>query len=155
MGAIRTSFRFPQGRRGKPLYSKKPVVDGFRNMSNASEHSENGRALIRLAAGVLFLGVLLGAFGAHGFHDLLASRDRIPTWNTAVLYHLVHGLALLVLGATVPSAKGVWWSLLTGIILFSGSLYLLCLTGMNWLGAVTPLGGLSFLIGWGWLALRR
>lgn len=133
----------------------KPVMEGSIAMSTASEHSGNGRALVRLAALVLFLGVLLGAFGAHGFHDLLASRDRIPTWNTAVLYHLVHGVALLLLGASVPSPRGVFWSLLTGIILFSGSLYLLCLTGMNWLGAVTPLGGLSFLIGWGWLALRR
>jgi uncharacterized membrane protein YgdD (TMEM256/DUF423 family) len=104
------------------------------------------------------LGVALGAFGAHG----LKSRDTpdlLAVWQTAVQYHLVHALGLLLIGILVqlmPESalvRQAGWALLTGVVLFSGSLYLLVLTGVRPLGAVTPLGGLAFIAGWALLAL--
>lgn len=97
-----------------------------------------------------FLGVALGAFGAHGLHDRLVANDRLDVWQTAVLYHLVHSVAALA-ALTVCRAAAVWW--LAGVAVFSGSLYLLALTDTGWLGAVTPLGGVAFLIGWTVLGL--
>ena len=72
-------------------------------------------------------------------------------WNKAVLYHFIHAIALLLLALTMASQRGAWWFFFAGIILFSGSLYLMALTNMRWLGAITPLGGLCFLAGWAWL----
>lgn len=109
----------------------------------------------RTAAALLFLGVALGAFGAHALRPRLEGLGLAPVWEKAVLYHLLHALALLVLATTLrPVPAGPARLLAGGILLFSGSLYLLALTGARWLGAVTPLGGLCFLAGWGWLALR-
>jgi uncharacterized membrane protein YgdD (TMEM256/DUF423 family) len=116
--------------------------------------------LIVLAAGLLgFTGVALGAFGAHALKETLVARGTVTTWQTAVLYHLVHAVALLALAGWAhstgsglaggwPNARwiGVSWSL--GVILFSGSLYWLSLGGPKFLGPVTPLGGLAFLAGW-------
>ncbi len=101
------------------------------------------------------LGVALGAFGAHGLQDRLLANDRLDVWQTAVLYHLVHSVAALA-ALTISRAAAGWW--LAGVVVFSGSLYLLALTDTGWLGAVTPLGGVAFLIGWialGWAAKRR
>lgn len=115
---------------------------------------------LTVAAGVLgFLGVALGAFGAHGLKDVLAERGSTGTWQTAVLYHLVHSVALLALaaywrgGASVPS-PALWagWCWTGGVVLFSGSLYWLALGGPKLLGPVTPLGGLAFLAGWALVA---
>jgi len=103
-------------------------------------------------------GVALGAFGAHALKAQLAASGQAEIWSTAVLYHLIHTVAILavtlVLEGTAPAAKSrflqtaaVAWTI--GIILFSGSLYALSLGGPRWLGPVTPLGGLAFLIGWG------
>lgn len=105
-----------------------------------------------MAAGALgFIGVSLGAFGAHGLRDRLATMGTIATWQTAVLYHLLHSVALLALAAWKDeSAKPAWiagaW--VAGIILFSGSLYGLALGGPKLLGPVTPIGGVCFLVGW-------
>lgn len=107
----------------------------------------------RLAAAFLFLGVALGAFGAHGLERLFAANGRRGTWETAALYHLVHGVALLALANRRPVPRGPWGLLAAGIVVFSGSLYLLAYTGATWLGAVTPLGGVCFLAGWAWLAV--
>lgn len=115
---------------------------------------------LTVAAGVLgFLGVALGAFGAHGLKDVLTERGSTGTWQTAVLYHLVHTVALLALAAywrgvaSVPS-PALWagWSWVIGVVLFSGSLYWLALGGPKLLGPVTPLGGLAFLAGWAMVA---
>lgn len=114
-----------------------------------------GRALLRGAALVLFLGVALGAFGAHGLEERLKALDRVDTWETAVLYHFIHGLAMLGLALALPRARGPYWAFLAGIVIFSGSLYILSLTGLKWLGAITPIGGVAFLVGWAWLAFRR
>lgn len=105
---------------------------------------------LRVGAITTGLGVALGAFGAHGLEDHLAARDATATWDTAVLYHLVHGLALVLCGLRGGGRplRVAPWSFLAGIVLFSGSLYLLAATGPRWLGAVTPLGGLAMIGGW-------
>ncbi|MBZ5639314.1 MAG: DUF423 domain-containing protein [Acidobacteriia bacterium] len=103
------------------------------------------------------LGVVLGAFGAHGLKDRVAP-DLLAIYETGVRYHLVHALALLAVGWAAERWPGPWasaagWLFLAGILVFSGSLYLLALTGARWLGAVTPLGGLVFIAGWIALAI--
>lgn len=110
---------------------------------------------IRVAALVLFLGIVFGAFGAHGLEDRLEETGRLDNWETATLYHLVHGLALFVVATAAPRALGYYW-FLAGIVLFSGSLYALALSDFATLGAVTPLGGVSFLVGWGrWMFFSK
>lgn len=112
-----------------------------------------------LAAGVSgALGVALGAFGAHGL-KLWLPLQQITIFETAVRYHLVHTLALLgvaALGIALPArAPALAWvvrGLVLGIVLFSGSLYALSLTGVGWFGAITPLGGVAWIAAWGGLA---
>jgi len=104
-----------------------------------------------------FLGVGLGAFGAHGLEGKL-SPHLLSVWNKAVHYQQIHALALglvaLLLQAGMSGMAMRWagWCFLAGILLFSGSLYLLALSGIKLLGAVTPFGGVSFLLGWAMLA---
>jgi uncharacterized membrane protein YgdD (TMEM256/DUF423 family) len=110
-------------------------------------------ALGALAAGVA---VALGAFGAHGLENRV-TPERLQTFETGVRYHMYHALALLVVGwaaAQVPGwpVQAAGYLFLAGIILFSGSLYVLVLTDTPWLGAVTPLGGVAFIVAWGLLA---
>ncbi len=106
---------------------------------------------LRIGAAFCFLAVALGAFGAHGLKGLLQANDTLEIWNKAVLYHLVHAVALVALALSATANRGVFYFLAAGIVIFSGSLYLLALTNVRWLGAITPLGGLCFLVGWGWL----
>ena len=108
---------------------------------------------IRIAAALCFLAVALGAFGAHGLKSTLELRGMLDVWNKAALYHFVHAIALLVLALYGAMNRGAWWLLFAGILLFSGSLYLIALTNLRWLGPVTPIGGLCFLAGWAWLIL--
>ena len=104
------------------------------------------------------LGVGLGAFGAHGLKSRV-TPEMLTVWQTAVQYHLVHALGLLLIGILAQllpetvMVRQAGWALLLGVVLFSGSLYLMVLTGVRMLGAITPLGGLAFLAGWGLLAL--
>jgi uncharacterized membrane protein YgdD (TMEM256/DUF423 family) len=109
---------------------------------------------IRVSAIVGFLGVALGAFGAHALKEHLAALHMTDVWQKAVFYHLVHAVVLLLLAGRPMLPRLPWMLFLAGIILFSGSLYLLAYTGVRWLGAITPLGGLSFLAGWLILAIR-
>ncbi|MDQ6621893.1 MAG: DUF423 domain-containing protein [Verrucomicrobiota bacterium] len=109
--------------------------------------------LFRVAAALCFLGVGLGAFGAHSLKPMLEAHGTLDAWNKAVLYQLVHAVALLALALHGPVNRGACNLLLAGIVIFSGSLYLLALTHIRWLGAITPLGGLCFLAGWAWLAI--
>lgn len=102
---------------------------------------------LRIAATVVFLGIALGAFGAHGLADRLEETGRVDNWETATLYHLIHGLALFVIALHGGRRLGFSW-FLAGIVLFSGSLYALALTDVTKLGAITPLGGVAFLVGW-------
>ena len=105
----------------------------------------------RIAAATGFLAVVLGAFGAHGLKDLLAQNGTAAIWDKAVFYHFIHAVMLFVLAERKRPVAGAWWCFLTGIVIFSGSLYLLALTGVQWLGAITPIGGVAFLAGWAWL----
>jgi uncharacterized membrane protein YgdD (TMEM256/DUF423 family) len=105
-----------------------------------------------------FLGVAAGAFGAHGLRSRL-SPEMLAVFETAVRYQMYHVFALLIT-AVVMGRLGdarlltiAGWSFITGIVLFSGSLYALALTGISGLGAITPLGGLAFLVGWACLAI--
>jgi uncharacterized membrane protein YgdD (TMEM256/DUF423 family) len=108
---------------------------------------------IRIAALLGFLAVALGAFGAHGLKDLLAQNHTAAIWDKAVFYHFIHTVMLFVLAQRRPMPSGPWLSFFLGILIFSGSLYLLAVTNVKWLGAITPIGGLSFLAGWAWLFL--
>ncbi len=117
----------------------------------------NSRNLVVCAALVMALGVGAGAFGAHALRGLVAP-DRMPIWQTAVLYHMIHGLGMLavaLLGMQIPSTRlrlaGAL--MLAGVVIFSGSLYALVLTDTKWLGAITPLGGVAFIAAWCLVAL--
>jgi uncharacterized membrane protein YgdD (TMEM256/DUF423 family) len=111
-----------------------------------------GRKILMISSILLALAVILGAFGAHGLKSFV-SAEMLQTWKTGVDYHFYHSLGLLfigLIGLNFPS-KYLKWSailLVTGIVLFSGSLYLLTITGIKIFGAVTPFGGLSFIAGW-------
>jgi uncharacterized membrane protein YgdD (TMEM256/DUF423 family) len=114
----------------------------------------NSATATRFAAAAGFLAVVLGAFGAHGLKDLLGRNGTAAIWDKAVFYHFIHAVMLFVLADRKPFPVFAWWSFLAGILIFSGSLYLLAVTDARWLGAITPLGGLSFLAGWGWLIFK-
>jgi uncharacterized membrane protein YgdD (TMEM256/DUF423 family) len=103
----------------------------------------------RVAALFGFFAVALGAFGAHGLRARL-DAPSLEIWKTAALYHLVHAVAMLALslarrGRAARAVCALWSA---GIVIFGGSLYLLAVTGIRWLGAITPLGGAAFLAGW-------
>lgn len=107
------------------------------------------------AAGIVGLtGVALGAFGAHGLKATLEATGGLENWKTAVLYQLVHAVALLALASRPePALRMVGWCWAVGVVLFSGSLYALALgVPAKFIWPVTPLGGLAFLIGWARLA---
>ena len=109
------------------------------------------------AAIIGFLGVALGAFGAHGLEGKISDK-LLENYKTGVLYHLIHAVVILALALYASSKNlsvtlGVWLFAL-GIILFSGSLYLMAFTGIKKLGMVTPIGGLLFLAGWIWIGLK-
>lgn len=108
----------------------------------------------RIAAATGFLAIALGAFGAHGLKGLLTQNGTADIWEKAVFYHFIHAVMLFVLADRKPFPATAWWSFLIGIIVFSGSLYLLAVTNVLWLGAVTPVGGISFLFGWAWLVFK-
>jgi uncharacterized membrane protein YgdD (TMEM256/DUF423 family) len=113
-----------------------------------------------IGAGLMALGVMLGAFGAHALKDRLDPYS-LDVYQKAVFYHFIHALGILLVsalfraGALTQSASNTVCSLLlAGIVLFSGSLYLLAVTGFRGLGAVTPFGGLAFIAAWLVLAYR-
>ena len=110
------------------------------------------RLWLGLGAALAALSVITGAFAAHGLKDRL-SADDLDTWETAARYHMLHALALLAVayaagrwGGGLTTAAG--WLFVAGVVLFSGSLYALSLSGVRVLGAITPFGGLCFIIGW-------
>jgi uncharacterized membrane protein YgdD (TMEM256/DUF423 family) len=108
---------------------------------------------IRIAAALCFLAVALGAFGAHSLKQTLEMHRMLDVWNKAVLYHFIHAVALLALALFGAPNRNAWWLLFAGILIFSGSLYVMALTNLHWLGAITPIGGLCFLTGWAWLII--
>lgn len=115
-----------------------------------------GRTFIILGAVSAFVGVAAGAFGAHGLKNRL-DAEMLAIFETGVRYQMYHALALLAVAWAAERWPGALtnyagWLFVAGTILFSGSLYVLSLTGVRWLGAITPLGGLAFLAGWACLA---
>lgn len=114
------------------------------------------RLFFALGAASAGLGVALGAFGAHALKARLAP-DLLAVWETGVRYQIYHALGLMAVAwaasrwpGSAVTASG--WAMVAGTVLFSGSLYLLALSGVRWLGAVTPLGGVAWIVGWALLA---
>ncbi len=110
------------------------------------------RLFVVLGAQSAFLAVALGAFAAHGLRGRLAP-DMLLTFETGARYHMYHALGLLAVGWAATRWPGTTvavagWLFVAGTVIFSGSLYLLGVTGQRWLGAITPLGGAAFLAGW-------
>ena len=102
--------------------------------------------------------VILGAFGAHGLKDILDEYGK-SIYNKAVLYHMFHTIGILILGLIEKIQPAIQlhlagWAFLLGIVLFSGSLYFLAVTGFKWMGMITPIGGVFFIIGWVLLLLK-
>lgn len=117
-----------------------------------------GRKFLVIGAVSAFIAVAAGAFGAHALRGAV-SPDRLEVWETAARYQMYHALGLLLVGyltlagqKAASSARLTGWLFVVGTLLFSGSLYALTLTGITVLGAITPLGGIAFLAGWGMLA---
>jgi uncharacterized membrane protein YgdD (TMEM256/DUF423 family) len=117
----------------------------------------------RIAGIAGFLGVALGAFGAHGLKATFEINGTGAIWQTASIYHLVHAVAMLVIAfgtmkrtdSSHPAKPGAaFWFFTVGLVIFSGSLYTLAVTNIRWLGAITPIGGLCFLAGWLVIAWR-
>jgi len=115
------------------------------------------KTFLVIGALAMALGVILGAFGAHGLKNKL-TPDLLAVYHTGVEYHLYHALGLILVGVLIsqfPQVSGLQlggWLLLAGVVIFSGSLYVLAITGIRWLGAITPIGGLAFIAGWVWIA---
>ena len=108
----------------------------------------NQKIAIRISALFGLLAVVMGAFGAHALKETLTRNATAAIWEKAVFYHFIHAVMLFLLAQRAPVRRWPFLSFLAGIVCFSGSLYLLSLTNMRWLGAVTPLGGISFMAGW-------
>lgn len=112
-----------------------------------------GKLFLTLGGFAALLAVMLGAFGAHGLKKLLTA-DMMIIFETAVQYHFYHALGLLMVGLltlhlpTSPWLRWSGWLMLIGIVVFSGSLYALTLSGQRWLGAITPIGGTAFIAAW-------
>ena len=120
---------------------------------NGPAWTATARLFAACGAAAAMLAVILGAFGAHGLRSKLSS-EMMAIFQTGVQYHLYHSLGLFavaLVAAFLPGSaavKGAGIAFLAGIAIFSGSLYLLSLTGARWLGAVTPIGGVAFIVGW-------
>lgn len=104
------------------------------------------------------LGVMIGAFGAHALRPILEANGRLETFETAVKYHFYHALGLLIIGILGNMIQDKWLeyagiTMFGGMIIFSGSLYLLCLTNITILGAITPIGGVGMIVGWALVAV--
>jgi uncharacterized membrane protein YgdD (TMEM256/DUF423 family) len=114
------------------------------------------KVFVMLGAINMALGVILGAFGAHGLEKLI-SPEMLDVFQTGVQYQIYHALGLLMVAVLLipyPHASGLrtgGWIMLAGIILFSGSLYLLALTGIKFFGPITPIGGVCFIVAWIWI----
>ncbi|AXF56457.1 DUF423 domain-containing protein [Salicibibacter kimchii] len=111
------------------------------------------KTLLAIGAIMGALAVAIGAFGAHGLEGRVSER-MLANYQTGVQYHMFHALAIIAVGLTAAVIGGttlLGWAgslMLFGIIVFSGSLYTMALTGMTWLGAITPIGGVAFIAGW-------
>lgn len=110
------------------------------------------RTFVSLGGALAFLAVAFGAFGAHALRERIGP-ESLQIWHTGVEYQMAHALALILIGVLSahvpdPRVKTSGWLLYFGVLIFSGSLYILAVSGIRWLGAITPLGGACFLAGW-------
>jgi uncharacterized membrane protein YgdD (TMEM256/DUF423 family) len=115
----------------------------------------NNRQATVIAGLLGFAGVFFGAFGAHMLREMLTRLGTSEFWHTAVFYHLVHAVVLLVLSGWRPVPRFAYYAILLGVIFFSGSLYALALTNLKWIALITPLGGFGMLFGWLGLVFRK
>lgn len=116
---------------------------------------EISKARLRTLALLGASAVALGAFGAHALNETLLQSGRLETWKTASLYHLAHTLFLLLAAMLLPHRNLTFRLGLAGTLIFSGSLYLLCITNISLLGAITPIGGLLLIAAWISLGFQR
>lgn len=124
-----------------------------KNQSNGE--SVGGTWPIRVSAGLGFIGVILGAFGAHGLEDTLQANGTLDAWETAVLFQLVHAVVLLVLSLFGRGGSLAWWCFFAGIVSFSGGIYLLSLKLASWAWPFAPVGGVLLMVGWAILIFSR
>ncbi|MEQ8361128.1 MAG: DUF423 domain-containing protein [Cytophagales bacterium] len=99
------------------------------------------------------LAVVFGAFGAHALNDLLTTNGKLETYKTAVIYHIFHAVAILILSVLhasikIENIKLIFWCFVAGLFLFSGSLYALAISGISKIGIITPFGGVLFILAW-------
>tara|TARA_S200000501_G_scaffold371421_1_gene414466 strand:+ start:5176 stop:5535 length:360 start_codon:yes stop_codon:yes gene_type:complete len=110
---------------------------------------------IKIGITISLLAVVIGAFGAHGLKEILTQNKSLDIFQTAVRYQMFHSIAIIITGIliylNVVDSKLPTYLFLAGIIIFSGSLYILSITDIKWLGAITPIGGVLFILGWGLL----
>jgi uncharacterized membrane protein YgdD (TMEM256/DUF423 family) len=105
------------------------------------------------------LGVIMGAFGAHALEDILTSNGTLDTFQTGARYHMYHALFLLAVGVVSEFGTSKWlrlstWFAIGGTVIFAGTLYLLAILNLRWMGAITPIGGLLLILGWFFLLLH-
>jgi uncharacterized membrane protein YgdD (TMEM256/DUF423 family) len=136
-----------------------PTTAPIKAKPKVAADTKEGMNWSAIAAFLLALAVILGAFGAHGLRGRLDAYS-ISVYEKAVFYHFVHALGIMLvalLGKTgalsYPSQDRIAWLLFIGILIFSGSLYALAISGVRILGAITPIGGLAFIAGWIWLGV--
>jgi uncharacterized membrane protein YgdD (TMEM256/DUF423 family) len=115
----------------------------------------NASMTLRVSAVFGFLAVALGAFGAHWLKPTLEANAQVATWQTAAHYHLVHAVGLVALALHGKGRVWAWRLWLWGTVIFSGALYILAVTNVKWLGAITPIGGVLLLAGWVALGVER
>jgi uncharacterized membrane protein YgdD (TMEM256/DUF423 family) len=126
--------------------------------TGAEQRGKMSKAFLILGSVNAMLAVMLGAFGAHGLRGRL-SEAMLAVYHTGVQYHFYHALGLILIGLLalhLPASgllKAAGWVMFAGVVLFSGSLYVLALTQLRWLGMVTPVGGVAFIIAWGLLTV--
>jgi uncharacterized membrane protein YgdD (TMEM256/DUF423 family) len=111
------------------------------------------KTILLIASAFGALSVMIGAFGAHALAPMLQATNRVETFETAVKYQMYHTLALMAVGLLLfrvehPALQVAAWAFFIGILIFSGSLYTLTMTGITWLGAITPIGGTALIVGW-------
>jgi uncharacterized membrane protein YgdD (TMEM256/DUF423 family) len=139
---------------GSVSFAKIAAYLSSESVGLAIQFMTNPQFARKVAAIAGFSAVAFGAFGAHMLRSYLNGLGTTQIWQTGVLYHLVHAIALLVLSGWRPVPKWSFWCILAGVTIFSGSLYLLALTNFRWFGALTPLGGFGMLAGWLALCLK-
>ncbi len=114
---------------------------------------------VRFSAFLGLTGIILGSMGAHGkVHDLLMAANELEHWKTASFYHLPHAVLAVLLALVAGQGRAAAWAwrfIIGGILLFSGSLYLLAYTQMKWLAHVTPFGGVSLMLGWVCISIAK